>query len=83
MSTWMCESVTPMGPDLSMESGLHASLQAMLTILALLAAVEGRPLFYWGARPAVVTVVHWTSSLVRPAEKSSSRVMTSLKPPTS
>lgn len=28
----------------------------MLVLLALLAAGEGRPLFYWGARPAVVTV---------------------------
>ena len=28
----------------------------MLTVLALLAAGEGRPLFYWGARPAVVAV---------------------------
>jgi hypothetical protein len=27
----------------------------MLVLMALLAAAEGRPLFYWGARPAVVT----------------------------
>ena len=27
----------------------------MLALLVLLAAAEGRPLFYWGARPAVVT----------------------------
>ena len=50
----MWQSVT-MTPDLFMDPRPRASLQAMLPLLILLGAAEGRPLFYWGARPPVVT----------------------------